>query len=158
MIAVLGSWVDDLHHGHGLIFARFLEEGDFRACGAKIALCAGHPYNRPMRCLLVALLIVLSATPPARAQTIGLPRLDSVNFFVEAGDFESKEAVDLQHPGVYGWGFETGFTVASSDTHVLELALGYDQFLEHARFGDGAVLTGELPRPAEHLDLRDVRE
>ena len=93
------------------------------------------------RLIFIALLLSASV---ARAQSIGLPHLDSVNFYGELGDFESRDAKNLQPVGIYGWGFEAGFTVAASDTHILELSVGYDSFFEHAQFHDGTVLTGEL--------------
>lgn len=90
------------------------------------------------------LLVLLTAT--AHAQTIPIPKIDSINFFVQAGDFEGKDAVDAQSYGpfgTYGWGFETNFNVASSASHVVELSVGYDQLYQHAHLGSFA-LSGEV--------------
>jgi hypothetical protein len=94
-----------------------------------------------IRHVFVALVISPSV---ASAQSIVLPRLDSVNFYGEVGDLEAHEAKNLQPVGTFGWGFEAGFTVASSATHMLEISLGYDTLFEHARFNDGTLFTGEL--------------
>lgn len=76
-----------------------------------------------------------------------LPKIDGINFYGEVGDFEGHEAVDAQSYGpfgTYGWGFESTFTLSAKDTHVVELAVGYDQLFQHARFADGFVLRGEI--------------
>jgi hypothetical protein len=97
-----------------------------------------------MRSLLVGLFLVV-ATAVAHAQSVGLPKVDSVNFFGEVGDFESREATSLNKLPVYGWGFETTFTVSSTDTHIVELAIGYDQFFEHADLkASGYLLDGNM--------------
>jgi hypothetical protein len=100
-----------------------------------------------MRVAIGALLISVLASPIAAAQSLMLPRIDSINFYGEVGDFEGKTAVDAQTYGpfgTYGWGFETAFTLAASDSHVVELAVGYDQLFQHARFSDGFTLSGEV--------------
>jgi hypothetical protein len=93
-------------------------------------------------CLLFFVGVMLSAGV-ARAQSIGLPKMDSISFYGEVSDFESREAHSIA-PVVVGWGFETAFTVASAPSHTVELALGYDNAFEHAQLRNGAVLDGEL--------------
>jgi hypothetical protein len=102
-----------------------------------------------MRTAIVVLILTLALASPitASAQTLMLPKIDSINFYGEVGEFEGKTAVDAQTYGpfgTFGWGFETGFVVASSDSHVVELSVGYDQLFQHSRFSDDFVLKGEV--------------
>jgi hypothetical protein len=70
---------------------------------------------------------------PARvlAQALPLPRLDTVNIFVQAGEFAPRaDLVGTSHGALYGWGFETAFEagpVGHNNRYMLELAVGYEQ-------------------------------
>jgi hypothetical protein len=99
--------------------------------------------------LVTALIFILLAATARRAiaQSIVLPKIDSINFFGEVGDFEGRDAVDAQTYGpfgAYGWGFETAFTMAAKDSYVVEMAIGYAQLFQHAKFSDGFSWKGEV--------------
>lgn len=112
-----------------------------------------------MRSLVViSTLVILSTT--AAAQGIPLPKLDSVTFFGEVGDFEGKDVVDsrMYGPiGAFGWGFETGFTVTAKDDYLVEIGMGYDQLFQRGRLR-GFAWTGEvrdLPSTAIYVSFPD---
>jgi hypothetical protein len=113
-----------------------------------------------MRSWIVALFLV-SSSISAHAQTVMLPRIDGINFYGEIGEFEGKEAIDANTYGpfgTYGWGFETSFTLAATSSHVVELAVGYDQLFQHARFAEGFDLRGEvreLPSVSIYISFPD---
>ena len=98
-----------------------------------------------------ALIILVAATAlglsgSAHAQSVPLPRLDSISFFGEAGDFEGHAVVDSHTYGplgTFGWGFETAFTVIAKTDYLVELAVSYDELFERARLGT-FVWTGEV--------------
>lgn len=88
--------------------------------------------------------LLLGLFTSAHAQSLSLPKIDSVNFYGEIGDFESKEAKNLQPVGTLGWGFESVFIVAANTSHICELAVGYGQVIENMAFHNGYTLTGEV--------------
>lgn len=99
------------------------------------------------RLATLILLVILSLPLTARGQSIPLPKIDSINIYGQIGDFEGNDAIDAKTYGpfgTYGWGFETAFNLITADTHVVELAVGYDQLYQHAKFKDGFILDGEI--------------
>lgn len=109
--------------------------------------------------LIVAFFECLSPAT-ARAQSVVLPKIDSIDFFGQVGDFEGGDAVDaktLGPFGTYGWGFETTFNLNATNSNV-ELGVGYDQLYLHSKFRDGFVLSGEvrdLPNVSVYVSFRD---
>lgn len=98
-----------------------------------------------MRVSLVILLLVGLETP-AYAQIPPLPKLDSVSFFAQVGDFESGTLAGTRAYGpfkTFGWGFETAFTVVAKDDCLVELAVGYDQLFTRERLGS-FIWSGEV--------------
>jgi len=86
----------------------------------------------------------------ADAQTLSLPKLDNVNFFLQAGSLiGSHDLVDDPSSnektfGELGWGFETSFDMLTSPTWDVELSVGYDQMFMRARFVNRYNLRGTI--------------
>jgi len=95
-------------------------------------------------------LAVAATSATARAQSLPpLPKIDNVNFFVQAGDVMGSGNVaddpsSRTHLGEIGWGFETTFDMPSPGWVKFELAVGYDQLFLRAKLDDKYTLRGAI--------------
>lgn len=110
----------------------------------------GNPIGRTWFAACVAAVVAAGSAGQARAQSFSLPKLDSVNFFFQAGSLVgSRDLVDDPSAnektfGELGWGFETSFDMITSPAWDVELSVGYDQMFMRARFVDRYTLRGTL--------------
>jgi hypothetical protein len=76
----------------------------------------------------VMFVLILSTARGASAQSISLPSIDKINFFVHGGHFVGSEDLQTARRADFGWGFETIFQLKEIEPkRVIELAVGYDQ-------------------------------
>jgi len=105
-------------------------------------------YREKMRLLLSVLIpVIVSWSTIVDAQTIPLPKIDSINFFGQAGEFEGHDVTDAKNFagfGSYGWGFETSFEMAAKGAYVAELAVGYEQLFLNAKLDQRFAMHGTV--------------
>src|SRR5690242_2102416 len=83
--------------------------------------------------LIVAALSILCEPREASAQTISLPSIDKINFFVHGGRLLGSDDLSQNKKLDIGWGFETVFQLKEiEEDRVIELAVGYDDLFMNA--------------------------
>lgn len=109
-----------------------------------------RPIGRVWIAVCAAAGLTASGAGPARAQSLSLPKLDSVNFYLQAGslvgshDLVDDPSANEKMFGELGWGFETLFDMATIGKWDLELAVGYDQMFLRSKFVNKYNLRGTL--------------
>ena len=98
---------------------------------------------------VVGLVSVVTSSTVSAQSLPALPKIDNVNFFVEAGDVKGSSNITddpSKHLGVgeLGWGFETSFDMPSPGWARFELAVGYDQLFLRAKLDNKYVLRGAI--------------
>lgn len=113
--------------------------------------------------VVVVVLVLLGAARGAGAQALPLPRLDSINIYVQTGRFLPKaDLVTAEDSLLYGWGFETAFDVGPlgpKGRWLLELAVGYEQLSGMASRVNAYRVEGsvrDLPSVTAYVTDRDT--
>lgn len=86
--------------------------------------------------LIVAAISLLCGVREASAQTLTLPSIDKLNFFILGGRFLGSDDLSPNRRLDLGWGFETIFQLKEiEEDRVIELAVGYDHLFMDASIG-----------------------